>query len=125
MHQCPNMDMSEEYDSSKAENTSGPSRSRGTAKIISARLQGQMWDTMWMPNFMMMVHETPCTICQSYGEHVVNASKFAQQALWNLLDAHKVIIKHRVAQTHYLNKHQNLSVQYQPNNLVYLSTTNL
>ena len=46
--------------------------------------------------------------------------QFAQQALWNLLDTHNAII-----QTHYSNKHQNLVVQYQPNNMVYLSTKNL
>ena len=31
--------------------------------------------------------------------------QFAQQALWNLIDAHDTILEHRVAQTHYSNKH--------------------
>ena len=45
--------------------------------------------------------------------------QFSPQAVWNLLDAHEAIIEHRVVQMHYSNKHQNPSVQYQPNDLVY------
>ena len=68
------MDVSEEYDSSKAENTSGTSKPRGVAEIISARLQAQTWDILGMPNFLMTVHKDKCTICQLYAEHVVDAS---------------------------------------------------
>ena len=42
------------------------------------------------------------------------------QPLWNLLDAHDTVLKHRVAQTHHSNKHQRPSVQYQPNDLVHI-----
>ena len=65
------------------------------------------------------------------GQHIsTNASfrgikQFAQQALWNLIDAHNAILEHRVAQNHYSNKHWKPSVQYQPNDLVYLSKKNL
>ena len=65
------------------------------------------------------------------GQHIsTNTSfrgvkQFAQQAVWNLIDAHDAILEHRVAQTHYSNKHQKPSVQHQSNNLVYLSTKNL
>ena len=31
--------------------------------------------------------------------------KFAQQALWNLIDVHDAILEHRVIQMHYSNKH--------------------
>ena len=34
-----------------------------------------------------------------------DVKQFLQQALWNLLDAHNAILEHRVAQTHYSNKH--------------------
>ena len=51
--------------------------------------------------------------------------QLTQQRLWNLLDAHNVILEHRVEQTYYSNKHQNPNVQYQLNDLVYLSTKNL
>ena len=60
------------------------------------------------------------------GQHIsTNTSfrgikQFAQQALWNLIDAHNAILEHRVAQMHYSNKHWKPSVQYQPNKLVYL-----
>ena len=50
---------------------------------------------------------------------------FSQQAMWNLINAHNAILEHRVAQTHYSNKHWKPSGQYQPNDLVYLSTKNL
>ena len=45
--------------------------------------------------------------------------------MWNFIDAHDTILEHRVAQTHYSNKHWKPSVQYQLNDLVYLSTKNL
>ena len=51
--------------------------------------------------------------------------QFAQQAVWNLLDAHNAILEHRIEQTHYSNKHCRPSVEYQTNDLVYLSTKNL
>ena len=51
--------------------------------------------------------------------------QFAQQAVWNLLDAHDVILEHRIEQTHYSNKCRKPSVKYQINDLVYLSTKNL
>ena len=38
---------------------------------------------------------------------------------------HDTILEHRVVQTHYCKKHLNPSVQYQPNDLVYLSTKSL
>ena len=65
------------------------------------------------------------------GQHIsTNTSfrgikQFAQHAVWNSLDAHDTILEHRVVQMHYSNKHWNPSVQYQPNDLVYLSTKNL
>jgi hypothetical protein len=65
------------------------------------------------------------------GQHIsTNTSfrgvkQFAQQALWNLLDAHDAILEHRVEQTHYSNKHRSPGVQYHPNDMVYLSTKNL
>ena len=51
--------------------------------------------------------------------------QFAQQAVWNLLDAHNAILEHRIEQMHYSNKHCKPSVKYQINDLVYLSTKNL
>ena len=51
--------------------------------------------------------------------------KFAQQAVWNLLDAHNAILEHRIEQTHYSNKHHKPGIEYQINDLVYLSTKNL
>ena len=51
--------------------------------------------------------------------------QFAQQAVWNLLDAHDTILEHRIEQTHYSNKHCKPSIKYQINDLVYLSTNNL
>ena len=48
--------------------------------------------------------------------------QFAQQAVWNLLDVHDVILEHRIGQIHYSNKHHKLGVEYQINDLVYLST---
>ena len=38
---------------------------------------------------------------------------------------HNTILEHRVVQMHYSNKHWNPSVQYQLNDLVYLSMKNL
>ena len=51
--------------------------------------------------------------------------QFAQQALWNLIDAHDAILEHGVMQMHYSNKHRKPSVIYHENNMVYLSTKNL
>ena len=51
--------------------------------------------------------------------------QFAQQVLWNLNDAHDMILEHRVMQTHYSNKHWRPGVKYHENDLVYLSTKNL
>ena len=51
--------------------------------------------------------------------------QFAQQAVWNLLDAHNAILEHRIEQMHYSNKHHKPGVEYQINDLVYLSTKNL
>ena len=51
--------------------------------------------------------------------------QFAQQALWNLIDVHDVILEDRVMQTHYSNKHRRLGVIYHENDMVYLSTKNL
>ena len=51
--------------------------------------------------------------------------QFAQQAVWNLLDVHDTILEHRIGQTHYSNKCCKPSVEYQINDLVYLSTKNL
>ena len=51
--------------------------------------------------------------------------QFAQQAVWNLQDAHNAILEHRIEQTHYSNKCCKPSVKYQINDLVYLSTKNL
>ena len=51
--------------------------------------------------------------------------QFAQQAVWNLLDAHDTILEHRIEQMHYLNKCCKPGIEYQKNDLVYLSTKNL
>ena len=51
--------------------------------------------------------------------------QFAQQAVWNLLDAHDAILEHRIEQMHYSNKHHKPSIEYQINDVVYLSTKNL
>ena len=51
--------------------------------------------------------------------------QFAQQAVWNLMDAHDAILEHRIGQTHYSNKCRQPGVKYQINDLVYLSTKNL
>ena len=51
--------------------------------------------------------------------------QFAQQALWNLMDAHDTILEHRIGQMHYSNKHHQPGIKYQINDLVYLSTKNL
>ena len=51
--------------------------------------------------------------------------QFAQQALWNLIDAHDAILEHRVMQKHYSNKHRRPGVIYHENDMVYLSTKNL
>ena len=50
--------------------------------------------------------------------------QFAQQAVWNLLDAHDTILEHRIDQMHYSNKHHRPGVEYQINDLAYLSTKN-
>ena len=65
------------------------------------------------------------------GQHIFTnttfkgVEQFAQQALWNLIDSHNVILEHRVMQTHYLNKHQRPGVIYHGSDMVYLSTKNL
>ena len=51
--------------------------------------------------------------------------QFAQQAVWNLLDAHDTILEHRIGQMHYSNKCHKPSVEYQINDLVYLSIKSL
>ena len=51
--------------------------------------------------------------------------QFAQQAVWNLLDAHDMILEHRIEQMHYSNKCHKSGAEYQINDLVYLSTKNL
>ena len=51
--------------------------------------------------------------------------QFAQQAVWNLLDAHDAIIEHRIEQMHYSNKHHTPGIEYQINDLVYLLTRKL
>ena len=51
--------------------------------------------------------------------------QFTQQAVWNLLDAHDAILEHRIEKTHYSNKCHKPGIEYQINDLVYLSTKNL
>ena len=51
--------------------------------------------------------------------------QFAQQAVWNLMDAHDTILEHRIEKMHYSNKHRHSGVKYQINDLVYLLTKNL
>ena len=51
--------------------------------------------------------------------------QFAQQAVWNLLDAHNAILEHRTEQMHYSNKCHKPSIEYQINDLVYLLTKTL
>ena len=51
--------------------------------------------------------------------------QFAQQAVWNLLDAHDAILEHRIEQMHYSNKCCKPSIEYQINDLVYLLTKTL
>ena len=65
------------------------------------------------------------------GQHIFidttfkGVKQFAQQAVWNLLDVHDTILEHRIEQTHYSNKCHRPSIEYQINDLVYLSTKNL
>ena len=54
-----------------------------------------------------------------------SVKQFAQQAVWNLLDAHNAILEHRTEQMHYSNKCHKPSIEYQINDLVYLLTKNL
>ena len=68
-------------------------------------------------------------ICHNWGSIHISTDttfkgvkQFAQQAVWNLLDAHDTILEHRIEQMHYSNKRRKLSVEYQINDLVYLST---
>ena len=56
---------------------------------------------------------------------LTGVKQFAQQAVWNLLDAHDAILEHRIEQTHYSNKSCKPGIEYQINDLVYLSTKNL
>ena len=51
--------------------------------------------------------------------------QFTQQAVWDLLDAHDAILEHRIDQMHYSNKCHKPSIEYQIDDLVYLSTKNL
>ena len=51
--------------------------------------------------------------------------QFAQQAVWNLLDAHNANLEHRIEQTHYSNKCHKPGIDYQINDLVYLSMKKL
>ena len=51
--------------------------------------------------------------------------QFVQKAVWNLLDAHDTILEHGIEQMHYSNKCHKPSVEYQINDLVYLSTKDL
>ena len=44
--------------------------------------------------------------------------QFAQQAVWNFLDAHDAILEHRIGQMHYSNKCRKPSIEYQINDLV-------
>ena len=39
--------------------------------------------------------------------------QFAQQPVWNLLDAHDTILELRIEQMHYSNKHCKPSIEYQ------------
>ena len=65
------------------------------------------------------------------GQHILTdtafkgVKQFAQQAVWNLLDAHDAILEHRIEQMHYSNKHRKASIEYQINDLVYLLTKNV
>ena len=51
--------------------------------------------------------------------------QFAQQAVWNFLDVHDAILEHRIGQMQYSNKCYKPNIEYQINDLVYLSTKNL
>ena len=51
--------------------------------------------------------------------------QFAQQVAWNLLDMHDAILEERIGQMQYSNKHCKPGIEYQINDLVYLSTKNL
>ena len=51
--------------------------------------------------------------------------QFAQQAVWNLMDAHDAILEHTIGQMHYSYKYRQPGVKYQINDLVYLSRKNL
>ena len=65
------------------------------------------------------------------GQHILTdttfkgVKQFAQQAVWNLLDAHNAILEHRIQQMHYSNKCHKPGIEYQINDLVYLLTKNL
>ena len=43
--------------------------------------------------------------------------QFAQQAVWNLLDAHNTLLEHRIEQMHYSNKYHKPGIEYQINNI--------
>ena len=80
-----------------------------------------------------MLHLSLITgICHNPGSIYVSTDttfkgvkQFAQQAVWNLLDAHDAILEHRIEQMHYSNKCCKPGIEYQINDLVYLSTKNL
>ena len=65
------------------------------------------------------------------GQHIFTdtslkgVKQFKQQAVWNLLDVHDAILEHIIGQTHYSNKHCKPGIEYQINDLIYLSTKNL
>ena len=73
----------------------------------------------------------PLTYMLRSGQHISadtafkGVKQFAQQAMWNLLDAHDIILEHRIEQTHYSNKHCKPGIEYQIDDLIYLSTKNL
>ena len=68
-------------------------------------------------------------ICHDWGNIYISTFKgvkqVAQQAVWNLLDVYNAILEHRIEQMHYSNKCHRPSVEYQINDLVYLSTKHL
>ena len=76
-----------------------------------------------------MLHSSLITgICCNQGSTDTTfkgVKQFAQQAVWNLLDAHNACLEHRIEKTHYSNKHHKPGVEYQINDLVHLLTKNL
>ena len=73
---------------------------------------------------VMRLHGISESIVSNRDTTFKGVKQFAQQAVWNLLDVHDAILEHRIEQMHYSNKCCRPGIEYQINDLVYLSTKN-